>query len=398
MKKLLTFVALFLACSPFLPGGEPAESESPPDMPRNHHFFVGIDLMIPYEDGLYSIEKVWNRQAQIKVDGQVVAEDIKRIKEISYTRQTKISEHYARIENLTCEPSYSIGRDPQVKAARMQMELSNLASDSASFDEDALRRAMVDQNQVASPFLPDFSQNSLTQINRDPADFQYFERGMQLQEMSTQVNEYGEQFANADWDQLHIKFTLQADQYYPTGHIVFIFQLKEEPEGEPTISWFHFLSLKDISPEEQTFDYQVPAFPDGMYIDSQDLFLFVNGSEVATNYSPKHVEMTEPDARIFLNYQYLARNEGKTRPPQRVWRYLSPDMADRVYSGLTKETITLKIDKEGQVTDVVMSPAVQKVLNADNIHEISSEMYLPALEDGKPVDGELTLRLGDIVF
>ncbi len=398
MKKLLPFVALFLACSPFLRGGEPVESENPPDMPKNHHFFVGVDLKIPYDDGLYSIEKVWNRQAQIKVDGQIVAEDIKRIKNITYTRQTKISEHYARIDNLTCEPAYSMNRDPQVKAARMQMELSTMASDFSSIGDAALRRAMVEQNQVASPFLPDFSQNSQGQSFGDPMDIQYFERGQEFQQMSSQVHEYEDQFANADWDQLHIKFTLQADQYYPTGHIVFIFQLKEEPDGEPTMSWFHFLSLKDISQEGQKFDYFISTFPDGMYIDSQDLFLFANGSEVATNFSPKHVEMTEPDARVFLNYQYLARNEGKTRPPQRVWRYLSPDMADSVYSGLTKETITLKIDREGQVTDVVMSPSVQKVLNADNVHEIASEMYLPALEDGKPVDGELTLRLRDIVF
>jgi len=396
MKQLLAFTALFLVCPPFLVGAEPPTSEKPPDSTKDHHFFVGIDLQIPYEDKFYSIEKIWNQQAQIKVDGQIVTEDIQRIKELSYARQSKISDHYAQIDNLSCEPGYSMGWDPQVNAARLQVGLASMASDALTIGEVAMRRAEAinsfsyeDSGAPTSNFQPS--------TGPPPMNYEYFQQGQRLQQQSVETQKHGGGSSRPK-DLLHIKFSLKADQYFPSGHIVFVFQLKEDPDGEPTMSWFHFLSMKDIYPEEKSYDYQIESYPDGMYIDSQEVFFFANGSEIATNYSPKHVEMNAADAQTFINYLYLARNEGKTRPPQRTWKYLSPDFSSRLKDGMKDESITLKIDQEGLVTDVEMSQSLQNALGPGNIRELSSELYLPGLKDGKPVAGELTLRLGDIVY
>ena len=397
MKTILSLFALVLFCSSVHCAGETADSEAPPAEKKDHHFFVGIDLKIPYDEGMYAIEKIWNQQAQIKVDGQIVTEDIKRIKELSYARQTKISQHYAQIEDLTCEPGYSIGRDPQVSAARMQIGMAAMASDALAIGEAAMRRAdAINSFSYEDSGAPPNSWVPST--GPPPMNYEYYQLGQQLQNQSVQVQLHGDRSDKPAWDQLHIKFSLKADQYFPTGHLVFIFRLKEQPEGEPTMSWFHFLSLEDISTESVYYDYQVPGFPEGRYVDSQEVFLFANGTEVATNLSPKHVEMNAADARTFVNYQYLARNEGNTRPPQRAWKYLSPDFGKRLRSGMSDESITLRIDEEGVVTDMVMSPSLQSALTPDNIREISSGLYLPALEDGKPVAGELSLRLGDLVY
>jgi hypothetical protein len=200
------------------------------------------------------------------------------------------------------------------------------------------------------------------------------------------------------WDMLHIQFSIRSEKYIPSAHIAFIFQLAEKAEGEPVMSWFHFLSLEDISPEEKSYDYRLAAYPDGMHVVSQEAFLFANGTEIATNLSAKHVAMKEKDARVFLKYQYLAENTGKTRPPDRAWKYLDPDLRQRINQDIQDRTITLKIDSEGQVQDIITTSDVRAVLSPKGIQEIASLIYLPALEDGKPVPGELVLRLGDVIL
>jgi len=200
------------------------------------------------------------------------------------------------------------------------------------------------------------------------------------------------------WDMLHVQFSISSDQYFPSGHLVFVFQLTDLPEGEPVMSWFHFLSLTEISPEEKSYNYRLAAYPDGMYIASKETFLFTNGTEIATTLSSKHVAMNGKDARVFLKYQYLAENSGKTRPPDRAWKYLDPSLRRNVTQEIQNHTITLKIDPEGQVLDAITSREVQAALTPQGIHEIASLIYLPALENGKPVPGELILALKDVIL
>jgi hypothetical protein len=206
------------------------------------------------------------------------------------------------------------------------------------------------------------------------------------------------QLSRPSWDLLHVSFSISSESCFPSGHLVMIFELTDTPGGEPVMSWFHFLSLNEISPKVETYDYRLAAYPDGMVIVSQEAFLFVNGSEIATNLSAKHVEMTEHDARVFLKYRYLADNNGQTRPPDRAWKYLSPQLPDRVKPDLRNETLTLKIDPEGVVQDVITSRELRAALRPEGISEIASLIYMPALENGEPVAGELTLSLQDVIL
>lgn len=388
-------------CSQMQSLAEVNNTNNPPDQLKDHHFFVGVNMSIPHQDAFYPIERVWNARAQIKVNDQIVVEKIDNIKELRYTRQTKISKYFAQINNLKCEPGYSLNRDPQVLSTRTQIALASMASDAMDTSNSALRqyidhRAEMQGLSESAPSGPAGVEiPTPPDTSREPVELQ-IQAGQLLEQMEFYQKSDGSE--NHPWDLLKISFSIKSDNYIPRGHLAFIFQLKNEPESEPVMSWFHFLTLENIAPEEETFDYSLRSFPDGMHVDSQEVFLFSNGSEIATNYSQKHVEMTAKDARVYLNYQYTNRNEGKTQPPQRVWKYLSQNIRSDLHPDLIDEKLTLNIDKEGIVTDVIMSTKMKAALSSKNIHEISSQLYLPALENGEPVPGILDLIMKDVVF
>lgn len=397
MKRIHPILAVCVLLAQIQAIADDIDGNSPLHQVKDHHFFVGVDLSIPHGDQFYPIERIWNAHAQIRVGDAVVVEEIQDLKEFRFTRSTKISRHFAEITDLKCDPAFSINTDPQVMALGAQNQAATLADDTMSLQESTIRMVYSMPGSANSavpddPYLPSLPADVVPEIDMG--------LGSASNSHSRQLEFYQQQMAGEMpvYDALRIRFSLKSDSYFPRGHLAFIFHLRDGKDDSELKTWIHFLSLKDISPEDQSYDYFVTSYPDGMRIESQEVFLFANGSEIATNLSPKHVEMTAADARMYLNYQYLSRNEGKTKPPERLWNYLSQDFRKSVHAGLRDDKITLMINEDGVVTDLIMNPAVSAALNPANIREISSQLYLPALENGKPVNAELVLLLKHLVF
>lgn len=367
---------------------------------KDHHFFVGVNLNIPHEQAFYPIEDIHNQHAKIRVGDRVVSERIAAIKEVRYERTSKISRYYADISGLQCEPGFSVENDPRVLATRTQTSMTTLFDDNTSLGDVAMRRFYDMLAMQGQPSAPANTPGPGAPPQQQEMPIEPTDMYIQARDFQDQVDFYQDGY-DADrpaWDLLRVRFSIKSDQYFPKAHLAFIFQLSDEPEGEPVMSWFHFLTIEDVSETERSYDYQIKPYPAGKYVHSQEVFLFADGSEIATNLSQKHVQMTRKDATVFLSFQYLSRNEGKTRPPQRVWKYLSHEVRDNLDPELMNESITLKIDKEGQVTDIISDPRVRAALTASNMREISSQIYLPALDNGQPVPGELELKLRDLAF
>ena len=382
---------------------------------KNHHFFVGINLSIPHGDAFYPIERIWNTRAQIRVDDEVIVEEIKDFEELKFTKTTKVSRNFVEISDLKCEPTYSLYQDPQVKSLRNRENFATMASDSMAIFDSVVRMhysLAALTGDITEAEIPDrsgiaqlsFGSNAVETTSK-PVGIGSRWRELQVSESIESMSrleqsKFSQESQNSEepLNALRVRFSIRSDTDFSRAHMVFLFQLKDPSDENELMSWIHFLSLKDISKEGNSYDYYIDSYPDGMLIDSQQIFLYANGSEIATNLSPKHVGMTEREARTYINYQYLARNEGKTKPPERMWNYLSDEFHKSLHADLADEKITLKINEEGVVTDLIMNPAVSTALNPQNIREISSQLYLPALREGKAVPGELVLMLSNLVF
>lgn len=180
--------------------------------------------------------------------------------------------------------------------------------------------------------------------------------------------------------------------------LVMVLNLKDKKDGKVTTSWMHFRALGPISTSEGTINFQETSFPDGKFVDSTEVYFFSGGSEIASNLSPKRVDLSADQVRAFANFQYTSQNLAKTLPPMPAWYVLDPKLFRDTDPKLLDATFFLSIDENGLVTEVRTDiKADQYAVNA--VKEVMQDlMFYPALNKGNPVTGTLELKLKDYLL
>lgn len=394
-SPMLTLVLLLIA--PKLVAETQPAAEYDSDV---YHFFVGVEVNIPYEAGIYPLLGLKNNNAVIKVDGKTVLKPIRKIENFQLKKGTKYSTNFVEVETFTCEPGYSVGADPELHAIQTNILLEDM-SDLATDDFDnAMRRMGAAEGQLAGA-------EADTSMDRG-ARLQSAQQNMSAAKESVSSAMEGVssipnyitkgKLGSPAYDQLNVSIRVKAVRPMDNPILVMMVKLKDREDGEVTASWMHFRALGRISTSPSTINFSESSYPDGKLVDSAEIFFFSNGNEVATNLSPKRVDLTAEQIRNFANFQYTTKNLSKTLPPIPAWYVLDPKILRNIDPKLLDATLKLTIDKDGVVNQVRTDADVDQYA-LDAVKSIMRELiFYPALDKGTAVEGSLDIRLNDYLL
>ena len=140
-----------------------------------------------------------------------------------------------------------------------------------------------------------------------------------------------------------------------------------------------------------------PASINGLPFKKFDIGLFANGQEVATNLSEKRTALTSDQAFQFFLIDYLTAHKGATLPPSALLMKPRAEIRRQVEKTETNQTIYANVDKSGKVLALSSDAAGSQRLDSSVESALHHIRFMPALEKGKPVDGQLKFRIADLI-
>jgi hypothetical protein len=127
-----------------------------------------------------------------------------------------------------------------------------------------------------------------------------------------------------------------------------------------------------------------------------DLGLYANGQEVATNLSEKRMPLTTDQAYQFFLIDYLSSHQGATLPPAPILMTPRTEFRQQVKNVNANQTIYATVDKTGDVRALSTDAAGIRKLPASMDAILQNVRFMPALNNGSPVDGRVKVTLAQL--
>ena len=138
------------------------------------------------------------------------------------------------------------------------------------------------------------------------------------------------------------------------------------------------------------------ASVNGLPFKKFDMALFANGQEVATNLSEKRLPLTTDQAHQFFLIDYLKSHQGATLPPAPMIMTSRTEFRRQVDTIEANQTIYANVDKMGNLVAMSTDAAGSQKVPATMEPALQNVRFMPALDNGAPVEGRLKLKLADL--
>ncbi|HVU23272.1 MAG TPA: hypothetical protein VHE13_04045 [Opitutus sp.] len=138
------------------------------------------------------------------------------------------------------------------------------------------------------------------------------------------------------------------------------------------------------------------ASKDGLPFKKFDLALFSNGQEVATNLSEKRTSLTDDQAYQFFLLDYLGSHKHATVPPAPMLMIPREEFRVAIADHDAGQDFYVSVDKTGKVLSLTSDQAGTRPVPAPLEAALHNVRFLPALADGKPVDGRARFTLAEL--
>ena len=406
------FASLFLiaaACPLALAAGAAGDKKPEPATP--YVLFMGADLAVQRDKKIHRVEDVVGSELKIKVGKkEVLVPTRNRNTALKVSNSLKLTAATARIDGLEAGPSYTPANDPKHKfnresgaaggaaavqdlaygsmiALNLNASQSAVNAEGATGPSAAMARANIAGEQAAA--------NARMQgAAAEGAAMQYssqYNTGAYAEEMQRELSE-------GNYDAMEVSFKISSPVELDDPHMVILFKFQERDAKPGTASMLiHVESLDRIGPKPKYMRIRKGGLPQGFkYLDCE-VHVFNRGEELATNASPKRVEITREEARQYLLIQHMGANKDATVPATVVSGMLP---ADRL-KGLTPEQLNrihyAKVGPDGSVLGLFADENCNlKIDNDPTLMVLGEVLFIPALVKGKPVEGVARVRLGEI--
>jgi hypothetical protein len=134
----------------------------------------------------------------------------------------------------------------------------------------------------------------------------------------------------------------------------------------------------------------------GLVFKKFDIGLFASGQEVATNLSEKRMALTSDQAFQFFLIDYLTAHKGATLPPTPMLMTPRAEFRRQVAKTETNQTLYANVDKMGNVLAMSTDEAGTQRVPAAVESALQNVRFMPALNNGAPVEGRVKVTLAQL--
>lgn len=383
-----------------LPGPGVAAEKDPapgvrPDPEKPYVLFMGADLAVRRDGRLYRVEDVVGDQLKIHVDERVysIRTDDQRTP-VKVNNSVKLGRGTVLIEGLRSGPGYSPASNPQKKAAQ-QMSLAM----GATALQDIANGALVQESIIASGGAPAGGPGA----PQGPDTDKYGEALTRI-ETSGQIvrdaqnNTEGIPSAGDNYDAVETSFRVSSASELEDPHLIVLFRF-QEPGAKPGPAriLIHAQAIDPVGSRPQRIFVRKTGLPPGFKFLNCEVHLYNRGEEVATNASPKRVELSRAEAQEYLVIEYLGANKRATLPAGVLPGTLRREQRDGLTPDQLDRTFYVRVAANGALIGAYADEACKRQLDDAAMEAALGEVFFrPALDKGKPVEGIGRVRLGDI--
>jgi hypothetical protein len=388
-----------------------AEKAAPPkkaEESKTHVLFMGADVSVQRDKKSYRVEGVVGSELLIRIGKNPVYVPTRmRAVDLKVEHDLKLSGASVQLDGLESGPSYTPGNDPRLKfqresgaaggaAAVQDLAYGRMISASLSAGFAAAAAAGPGGNRPEVQAAAADAQSRLDTANRElDAAGQ-----MMMQDRfntGTYADTMAKELAEGNYDAVEASFKISSPVELTDPYMVLVFKVLEreaKPGEESTL--IYAKSLEPITSKPRYIRVREGGMPRGFKFLECQVHIYNRGKEVATNVSPKRVELTRDEARQYILIEHIGANKGATVPAMPAPGGLRPGDRERLTLEQLARTSYVKVSEEGTLLAAYADEACAIQLEDPAMVAVLGEVfYRPALVNGKPVAGVARVRLSD---
>lgn len=376
-----------------------AETSPPAGPAKTHVIFMGADLDVQREKKFYRVEDVVGSEFKIRIgQKEFYVPTRNRTTSLKVNNSLKLASASVQLDDLRGEETYTPANDPRLKFNARAGAGSALQ---AANDWSVARQGEAERSLVsASGGPPEFGKQYQNIVDQEK-DRQYTlnqQIGTNYDSVPALANELALELAEKNFDAVEVAFKISSPVELDNPYMVVLveFQPRGAKPGESSLL-IHAKALDPIDAKPRLITMREGGLPVGFKLLRHEVHIYNRGREIATNASSKRVELTRAEAQQYLVIEHLGAHKGGTLPAAAVPGTLPLAQRRQLSLDQLNRTFYVKISKDGDLLGAYGDEACSQPLeDAGTLTALGDVFFQPALDQGKPVEGAVKLRLADI--
>lgn len=363
----------------------PASGETAETAAKDYTMFVGDDLAVRDAKGRSPVVGVDGNTVLVRDRAAVKKVPLPGIQGLSYERGVKLSSLSADVNDVKVSFSSDAANQAWFNATSVQMALQDHAVGMRD-------RAGADMRRLTTFMGPEMENNVAEAQAKMIAGIDEAGGVAAMSQM------YGEETnrntALAGNDTVKVTFAVSSPRTLGKGYVALLAEYENQGAVERGISIKEFDRL-DAKPRKFTLHQR--GLPPGAFLKSYRIAVYADGQEVATNLSERRTAVTKDEAHKFYLLQYLVANKGQTRGPSMIAMVPKPQLKAAAREVELPAEIFVKVDKSGAALSLSTDRSGQSKVSPETERFMTNLRFLPALENGTPIEGSVRLAATDVL-
>jgi hypothetical protein len=140
-----------------------------------------------------------------------------------------------------------------------------------------------------------------------------------------------------------------------------------------------------------------PGFPFNYELLDFQLHIYNRGEEIANNIAANRVELTREEAFQYVKMEYIGAHRGDTLPAAPAMGKLPGDLQALLATGKYSEAFYVRVSSDGLANEAYADAACTRRIEDPYLDSVVQRIrFKPALDNGRPVDGVASIKLGQL--
>lgn len=381
------------------------------DPSKPYVLFMGADLAVLRDKRYYRVEDVTGSEFKIRIGKrEFFVPTRNRSTNLKVNNSLKLASGFVQLDGLESGPSYTPLNDPMRKfvndsgaaagaaAVRdlaygkmIQAEMGLAQATNAANGTSGQGAAAAEAARLAAQEAYNAASEAASMAN---TDYTFNAQN----DVTAAADRMNRERAEGNYDAMEVSFKISSavDLDDPYVVILFRFQERDAKPGDQGLL-IHARRIDPIGAKPKYVRIREAGLPRGFkYLDSE-VHVYNHGEEVATNVSPKRVELSRSEAQEYLVIEHIGANKGATLPAVPVPGTLPAVQRGHLTVDQLNRTFYAKVSKDGAFIAAYADEGCNlKLEDAVTLGAMGTVFFKPALEKGKPVEGTARVRLAEI--
>jgi len=368
--------------------------------PKDHVLFVGTDLDVRQDGKFYHVVGASKNSLKIEKDHEVQDVQLAQGADIRISKGVKLSNLSATIDHMKTE---SIDR----AAARAQYEAfrsSLVMEDRALEAEDRMHGALMFATNIAPPSEDAAKTNMGAALAREAI---LAAQSKAWDDYKTGVGAFVsvpgaantvlmQQLAENRSTEVELSFDVSSPEPLDHAYIVVVANYGSTDREGKAARQISARQFDHVGSRPLHVTMSHAASLNGLPFTKFDVGLFADGQEVATNLSEKRMPLTTDQAYQFFMIDYLTTHKGATLPPAPMLMTPRVNFRQQFDQAEANQPIYASVDKSGSLVALSVDQSGAGKVPATVASALRNVRFMPALNNGAPVDGHLKFTLADL--